>query len=135
MVKWQVLTGEEEWDRDVSKIDRAFEGIRVFRQKYPNVLMYSIEFAPFVREITPLNEANSAYFKEVLARLSQYHVGFQYWRLEPPDYPTEDVIEAMRAILIIPPREEDNRFLLLLLLLLAVLGIVLISSYPKLRSA
>jgi len=125
MVKWQVLTGQEEWDRDVSKIDVAFEGVRVFRQKYPSVSMYSIEFAPWYRATTPLSAVNLEYFNEVLKRMSQHHVGFQYWRLEPPDYPSEDIINAMQAVMIVPPLEEDNRFLLLFFILSAVLLIVL----------
>jgi hypothetical protein len=112
-IKWQVLTGSEAWDGNTSTIDGYFEGIRVFRQKY-SAEMACLEFAGWYN--VPLDENRMSCFKEVLARMSRYNVGFIFWRYEGANYPTQDIIDAMRDVSVEPPPQAAGAIPFLLVI-------------------
>lgn len=100
MIPWYV-TDQGNWNYDYDRLDRAFKGIKRFRNM--GLPMVSIEFSPlYWTHQQRISSSRVDCLKESLKRLKKYDVGFLYWRMSLYQDEGDNIIEDIPTFKPIP---------------------------------
>jgi len=96
MVTYSVCDGGS-WNYDYGRMDIAFSGIEIWRSKFPNKPIVSVEYSPIRWNGNGLSDSRLTCVKESLQRMRENDVGWLYWRISLTHSGSDDILREDQA--------------------------------------